>query len=109
MAKISSNFKVDALSITGEIRIPLVILKKINKLETVYHGFIPGLTAKDITTKTQKECEQCLNALAKQLIEKYAKEKREFPFFPSEQEIRGDFNNVVKINYIKLISQKRMS
>lgn len=107
MVRVSSNFKADSLSVTGEIHIPLVIIKKSKLLETFYHGFIPGLTAKDVICKTIKECEQSLNTLAKELIEKYAKEKQEFPFFPTEKEIRENFDNVTKINFIKLTSQKR--
>ena len=48
MARISNFGKIDTLSISGELTVPLVILTKEKLGKTTYVGFVPALTKKDI-------------------------------------------------------------
>ncbi len=76
-----------------KITIPLVVTLE----DKTYHGFVPGIVMNDII---ENDIEKCLNAL-KEYVKKYVlqkiKNKQPFPFFPTNEEIKSDFKNVVHI------------
>lgn len=98
MAKITAFGKADSLS-AGEVMIPLVVLKK---SEDSYSGFIPGFVMKNVVEDTS---EKCFARLKNYLIEKLKMIKQNgdtMPFFPKREEIMKDFENVFKIEFIKV-------
>lgn len=107
MARISSYGKQDALAISGEVSMPLVILKKINLKGVKYLGFIPGLTNKDVVCDSAQQCKDELKNIASQIVKEMAKNGTEFPFFPSKEDILKDYPNTAEIAFIRIKSQKR--
>ena len=101
--------QIDTLSISGELKVPLVILLKQNLTQKSYIGFIPGLSKKDIKESTLENCKKKLKLLAESTIKEMATNNLPFPFFPSKEEILTDFENVCYISFIKIKSQKRKS
>ncbi len=109
MARISNFGKIDTLSISGELTVPLVILTKEKLGKTTYVGFVPALTKKDIVCEDLEKCKAELKQQANEILKAYAKENLPFPFFPTKAEIIADFKNVKEIIYIKIRSNKRIS
>ena len=108
MARISNFGRVDALE-SGEIAMPLVILKKESCSRTKYVGFIPGMTSKDIISEDVDTCKKFLKTEAKNIIKQMAKNNLAFPFFPAREEIVKDYPNVMEISFIKIKSEKRQN
>ena len=104
MAKLTSFGKADSLAISGEIKMPLVVVRADT---SKYNGFIPGLTAEDVIETNLNNCKQKLNTLAKEIVTAMAQNNVEFPFFPTKKEIMQDFENVVDISFITIKSNKR--
>ena len=75
------------------ISVPLVIVKGTNK----YQGFVPGFVMKDIVSENLEDCKQKLIEHTKNLIKTRIKNNQGFPFFPTNEEIKQDFKNVVLI------------
>ena len=109
MARVTNFGKIDTLSVSEEISMPLVIIKEINQTETKFRGFIPALTNKDVITDNLDDCKTALKQKAKKIVHQMAKDNLEFPFFPCKEEITNDFKNVYQIIYIKIKSKKRKS
>ena len=103
MAKITSFGKADSIS-SGDILIPLVILKK---AEDTYSGFIPGFVMKNIVENTPEECFAKLKAYLTQKLKAIKENGDTFPFFPDRKEIMKDFENVYKVEFIKIVSNKK--
>ena len=62
-----------------------------------------------MTSFVERDIEICktkLKEFAKNEISKMAKEKQPFPFFPSEEEIFADFNDVKYLEFIKIKKSK---
>ena len=97
--------KIDALSISGELSVPLVIIWKTENKQKSFHGFVPALSKKDIISHNLEDCKTALKAEALKLIKQY--KNTEFPFFPSKEEILKDFENVCYLTFIKIKSEKR--
>lgn len=104
MTKITSFGKADSLA-TGEIMIPLVILKK---TQDTYSGFIPGFVMKNIVENTPEECFAKLKVYLNQKLKSIKENGDTFPFFPNRKEILKDFENVYKIEFIKIVSNKKL-
>lgn len=83
--------------VDGEISLPLVITLE-NKQ---YHGFVPGIVMNDIVDDDIEKCLSNLKEHTKQYVLKKIENKDSFPFFPTNDEIKKDFKNVVKIKRIK--------
>ena len=79
------------------IVIPFVVTRE-NK---EYHGFVPGIVMNDIVCKTTDECIEKLKPVVKQYVLS-KKENLDFPFFPSNEEIKQDFKNVVLIKRVSV-------
>ena len=104
----TTNGKVDALAISGELCIPLVILKNDNKAsELPFLGFIPGFLMKNVNGKTLEDCKEKLLNYLKQKLQRMMQEDEPFPFFPTKEEILKDFDNVELVEFIKVKSEKR--
>lgn len=102
MAKITKLFVPDALQVQGKLNIPLVVTKAIEDGVEVYHGFVPGLTVEDCVSPSLDSCKARLKQEAERLIDKYLKEDKEFPFFPTKEEIIENFDGVCNIKFIKI-------
>jgi len=98
--------KADSLSISGEINMPLVIIKNSNN---TFNGFIPGLTKNDIVSDSLDLCKINLKEQALNIIKDYKKNNTPFPFFPTKEELLKDFENVCYISFIKIKSTKRFN
>ena len=105
MVKITSFGKADSLA-SGEVMIPLVVLKNPNSTNSAYAGFIPGFVMKNIVESTPEECFAKLKSYLAQKIKTIKENGDTFPFFPNRQEIIKDFENVYKIEFIKIVSNK---
>ena len=107
-----TNFQnaVDAISITGEVDIPLVILKRENLNGSfTYSGFIPGFMAKTLSADNYDDCKKLLKEFLMEKLKRMRKDNDPFPFFPTETEIRQDYDDVFTVDFVKVKSDKRKS
>ena len=104
MTKLTCFGKADSLAVSGQIKMPLVVVR-VDKAK--FNGFIPGLTAQDVVESNLNDCKQKLNSLAKEIVTAMAQNNLEFPFFPTKEEIMHDFENVVDVTFITIKSNKR--
>ena len=102
MAKTTKLFTPDALVVQGNLNIPLVITKVIEDDVELYHGFVPGFTKEDCVSPDLDSCKRRLKEAAEKLIDQYLQEGKEFPFFPTKDEIIEDFEGVCNIRFIKI-------
>ncbi len=77
----------------GMINIPLVFTKEKGSI----HGFVPGFSIKDVIATNLQDCKKLLNLYVKEEVLKRIENQDSFPFFPSDDEIYNDFDNVIKI------------
>ena len=96
MLEINNNFNVD------QIKIPMVIRKKVKNNQSTYWGFIPGLTNKDIVSINFEICKNSLLDTTKKFARKLASGELQFPFFPSKQELKEDFKDIFYLAYLKI-------
>ena len=80
------------------LSIPLVIQKG----ENVYQGFVPGFVMKDVVSTNLEICKSKLLEYAKQVIKTRIKNNQGFPFFPTNEEIKQDYKNIVLIKRINV-------
>lgn len=92
----------NSLLASKEVKAPLVVVKKVDKNEVKYVGFVPGLLMQDIENKDMEVVKEKLTESAKSFISKMLKEDTPFPFFPSKDEIMVDYPDTVFIKYIKI-------
>lgn len=94
--KFQNNFNrivEPATSVVNEkVIIPLVYTLENN----MYHGFVPGFQFQDVVSKTLEECQKNLLLYVKEEVYKRIQEKLPFPFFPNIEQIKEDFDDVVK-------------
>lgn len=86
-------FKGDIMEeINKKIEVPFVFIKESDG----FHGFVPGIIKRDIV---DKEFVKCLYRLEHdiELLVKQMKATDQIPFFPTDEEIYRDFDNVYKI------------
>lgn len=100
--------KIDALAQTGKLSIPLVVLKNTTQ-NSSYIGFIPGFLMKNISAQTPKQCIEKLKEYLNTKLKTMIKQNEPFPFFPTEEEIKKDWENVEKIEFVCVKSDKRKS
>lgn len=104
----TSYGRVDALAQTGELSIPLVIIK--NSIENVtipYIGFIPGLLMKNINGYTVDECKAKLKEYLIKKLKIMKANEEPFPFFPTKEEILKEYDNVELVEFVKITSSDR--
>lgn len=77
----------------GMVSIPYVYTRENNE----YHGFVPGFHIKDVIYKNLNDCKKALKLYIKEEILKRIENNQPFPFFPTDEEIKRDFDNVVEI------------
>lgn len=106
MAQITTFGKADSLA-SGEVMIPLVILKRDYDDKSSYAGFIPGFVMKNIVEDSKEECIAKLKAYLSQRLKAMMQNGEEFPFFPTKAEIMKDFENVYSVDFIKITSNLR--
>ena len=81
-----------------KVSIPLVFTKE----NGLYHGFVPGILMKDIIDATLDACSKNLLEFIKEDIKNKIRNKFPFPYFPTNEEIKADFDNVVLIKRISV-------
>ena len=77
----------------GVVSIPLVITKENGK----YHGFVPGFVMKDFIDENKEKCLENLTIYIKNTAKDFVKNKKQFPDFPTNEDIKNDFKYVVTI------------
>lgn len=93
---------VNSLDESGEIKLPLVVVKEKGK----FVGFVPGFIMTSFVESDIEICKTKLKDYAKNEVTKMVKEKAPFPFFPSEEEIFEDFKDVKYLEFIKIKKHK---
>ncbi len=99
--------QIDALAISGELSVPLVILKNENKNVTHYIGFIPGILMKNISAETLEDCKTKLKNFLVSKLKDMVKANEPFPFFPDKEEINKEYDNIELLEFVKIKSQNR--
>ena len=67
----------------------------------IYHGFVPGIVMNDVVCETKEQCIEKLKPIVKQYVLS-KKQSLDFPFFPTNEEIKQDFKNVVLIKRVSV-------
>lgn len=80
------------------LSIPLVIMQN----QGVYQGFVPGFVMKDIIDEDLEECKKKLVEHTKKVVKTKVNNNQVFPFFPTNEEIKKDFKNVVLIKRVNI-------
>jgi len=98
-----SFIKASAFDVENEVTVPCVVLKKKNDSnQDVFVGFVPGLANIKVVENTQEVCMKNLFAKAKDQLKSIVKNGEAMPFFPTEQEVKQDFENVCDIKFIRI-------
>lgn len=98
-----SFIKASAFDVENEVTVPCVVLRKKNEAnQEVFVGFVPGLVNVNVVEQSQEECLKKLFGKAKDELKSIVKNKQAMPFFPTEQEVRQDFENVCEIKFIRI-------
>ena len=100
--RVTKLFVPDAMQENKVLNVPMVITRVEEEGVEVYHGFVPGLTKEDSIAVSIDACKKLLKEETEKLVDKYLKEGKEFPFFPTKEEIIQDFDGVCQITFIKL-------
>ena len=86
---------------TITISVPLVITRHKDGDNVSYKGFVPGIIMRDIISSDLDECKAKLMEKAQDKLTVKVQLKSQMPFFPSNEEIKIDFDNVCLIKRIK--------
>ena len=84
------------------ISVPMVFVKKVENGEKFYHGFVPGIMMKNVISKNLEECQQQLLPLIQEKLKTKIQLKGTMPYFPTNEEIIKDFDNVSCIKRFKI-------
>ncbi len=82
--------------VDGKVEIPYVVTLEDN----LYHAFVPGFKIYDMISSNIDEALAKLKLFVDDEVDKRIKNKQSFPFFPSDEQIKEDFEGVVRINRI---------
>lgn len=82
----------------NKINIPLVFTKEKGE----FHGFVPGIVMKDVVDIDLDNCKKKLLQAIKPILMNKVQHDLPFPFFPSNEEIKKDFKDVVLIKTISI-------
>ncbi len=80
------------------VSIPLVITNE----NDVFHGFTPGIVMTDIMDSNIEVVKTKLQQFVQEKITEMIENKKTMPFFPTNEEIKADFEGVVYIKRIKV-------
>ena len=83
------------------ISIPLVFKKTKQDDEIIYTGFVPGIIMRDVICNNLDECKQKLLPIIEDKLKTKVQLQSQMPFFPTNEEILQDFQNVCMIKRIK--------
>ena len=97
---------LDSRNFEKGIKLPFVIRQRKIEEELVFTGFIPGLTKRDVVSKDFEECKKTLIDTYLPVIEKMIKENSPFPFFPTAEELKADFDDIYAITFISIPDKK---
>ena len=104
----TSYGRIDALAQTGEVSIPLVIIRNTTENVSIpYIGFIPGFLMKNVNGHTVDECKTKLKEYLVKKLKMMKQNDEPFPFFPTKEEIMKDYDNVEIVEFIKVTSKDR--
>ena len=81
-----------------QLSVPLVVTLENNS----YHGFVPGIVMKDITDTNLNSCKEKLFLFATKKIKEMILQKKKLPYFPDNDMIKQDFENVIFIKRLTL-------
>lgn len=81
-----------------KISIPLVFTKE----NSQFHGFVPGIVMQDVIENDLELCKTNLLQQIKIILKNRISNKLPFPFFPTNEDIKKDFKNVVLIKRISI-------
>ena len=90
--------KEDEKKVEQPIVIPFVVTHENNE----YHGFVPGILMQDIICSTKEECIEKLKPFVKKYVIDTKNKQLDFPFFPTNEQIKQDFKNVVLIKRVSV-------
>ena len=76
-----------------KVEVPFVFLK----LKDGYHGFVPGIVKRDVIDEDYNRCVASLEDKMKDEIDKIKKGAVAIPFFPTDEQIYRDFDDVYAI------------
>ena len=79
--------------IEEKIEVPFVLLK----LKDGYHGFVPGIVKRDVIDDDYNRCVARLEINMESEIEKMKRGVLSIPFFPTDEQIYRDFDDVYAI------------
>lgn len=88
------------------VSVPLCIKKQKDSDGVVYVGFIPGIIMRDVQSGDLEDCKEKLLAKAKDKLREKASLSGKMPYFPTNDEIVKDFDNIVVIKRIKFTFRK---
>lgn len=91
----------DARDVAKEFNVPMVIIRA-NKTKENYEGFVPGINFSSVFGNSEQEVQEKLKNKTVSALKELAINNLPLPFFPSGEEIKKDFENVVKIIYLKI-------
>ena len=97
----SKNPEAPTKAVLETVSVPLCIRKKKESDSIEYVGFIPGIIMRDVTSDNLEDCKEKLLAKAKDKLREKASLSGKMPYFPTNEEILKDFDNVVLIKRIK--------
>lgn len=98
----TTEFKIDAMLLSKEVKLPLVVREKVIDGRISYVGFVPGLLMMDIVGYDLETVKKDLETVAKKIVVNMLENNEPFPFFPTKEEILKDFENVVYLKLVKL-------
>ena len=83
------------------ISVPLVFTRHKDGDTITYKGFVPGIIMRDIVSSDLEDCKAKLMEKAQDKLTVKVQLKSQMPFFPTNEEIKVDFDNVCLIKRIK--------
>lgn len=88
------------MSVIHNLKIPIVVRKKLINDKFVFLGFVPGITKKDIINQDFFACKQLLIKHINDLLLSNPSLTQNV-FFPSKQELLNDFDDIFYIAFLK--------
>ena len=97
----------DSMAISGEVLIPIVLLKSSYKDSKNFIGFIPGFLMKNIVNEDEQLCKQKVKEYLINKLKLMKENNEVFPFFPTKEEIMKEYDNVYSVDFVKVKSDER--
>ena len=97
----NKNAEQPAKATLETVSVPLCIKKQKENDGVTYIGFIPGIIMRDVTSTSLDDCKEKLLETAKDKLREKASLSGRMPYFPTNDEILQDFDNICLIKRIK--------